>query len=96
MNYHFKNNNIYYGNVLVAEDMRDATKQLNDLEEMFAEELNKIREYHRPVWKIDVVLSRYAVLVDRNSDEFKLIRCIASELGVDADVLIAKDDVENM
>ena len=93
MNYHFKNNNIYYGNVLVAEDMRDATKQLNDLEEMFAEELNKIREFHRPVWKIDVVLSRYARLVDRNSDEFKLIRCIASELGVDHDVLIAKDDI---
>ena len=93
MNYHFKNNNIYYGNVLVANDMRDATKQLNDLEEMFAEELNKIREFHRPVWKIDVVLSRYAKLVDRNSDEFKLIRCIASELGVDHDVLIAKDDI---
>ena len=34
MNYQFKNNNIYYGNVLVAEDMRDATKQLNDLEDM--------------------------------------------------------------
>ena len=93
MNYHFKNNNIYYGNVLVAEDMRDATKQLNDLEEMFAEELNKIREFHQPVWKIDVVLSRYARLVDRNSDEFKLIISIASELGVDHDVLIAKDDI---
>ena len=96
MNYHFKNNNIYYGNVLVAEDMRDATKRLNDLEEMFAEELNKIREYHRPVWKIDVVLSKYAMFVDKNSDEFKLIRCIASDLGVDADVLITKEDVENM
>ena len=95
MNYHFKNNNIYYGSALVAVDMRDATKRLNDLEEMFAEELNKIREYHRPVYKIDVVLSRYAVLVDRNSDEFKLIKCIASELGVDPDMLIAKDDVEN-
>ena len=93
MNYHFKNNNIYYGDVLVAEDMRDATKRLNDLEEIFAEELNKIREYHRPVWKIHVALSRYARLVDRNSDEFKLIRCIASELGVDHDVLIAKDDI---
>ena len=93
MNYHFKNNNIYWGNVLVAEDMRDATKQLNDLEEMFAEELNKIREFHQPVWKIDVVLSRYAMFVDRNSDEFKLIMCIASELGVDPDVLIAKDDM---
>ena len=34
MNYHFKNNNIYYGNVLVAEDMRDATKMLNELEDM--------------------------------------------------------------
>ena len=34
MNYHFKNNNIYYGNVLVAEDMRDATKMLNKLEDM--------------------------------------------------------------
>ena len=93
MNYHFKNNNIYWGSVLVAEDMRDATKQLNDLEEMFAEELNKIREHHKPVWKIDVVLSRYAMFVDKNSDEFKLIKCIASDLGVDADMLIAKDDV---
>ena len=37
MNYHFKNNNIYYGNVLVAEDMRDATKRLNDLEDMLIE-----------------------------------------------------------
>ena len=92
MNYHFKNNNIYYGNVLVAEDMRDATKRLNDLEEIFAEELNKIREYHRPVWKIHVALRKHARLVDRNSDEFKLIKCIASELGVDHDVLIAKDD----
>ena len=92
MNYHFKNNNIYYGSVLVAEDMRDATKRLNDLEEIFAEELNKIREYHRPVWKIHVALRKHARLVDRNSDEFKLIKCIASELGVDHDVLIAKDD----
>ena len=96
MNYHFKNNNIYYGNILVAEDMRDATKRLNGLEEMFAEELNKIREYHRPVWKINVALRKHARIVDRNSDEFKLIRCIASELGVDPDMLIAKDDVENM
>ena len=96
MNYHFKNNNIYYGNVLIAVDMRDATKRLNDLEEMFAEELIKIREYHRPVWKINMVLRKSAVLVNRNSDEFKLIRCIARDLGVDADVLIAKDDVENM
>ena len=93
MNYHFKNNNIYYGNVLVAEDMRDATKQLNDLEEMFAEELNKIREYHQPVWKIHVALRKHARLVDRNSDEFKLIRCIASELGVDDAILITKDDI---
>ena len=96
MNYHFKNNNIYYGGVLVADDMRDATKQLNELEDIFAEELNKIREYHRPVWKIQIALRKHARLVDRNSDEFKLIRCIASELGVDHDVLIAKDDVENM
>lgn len=95
MNYHFKNNNIYWGSVLVAEDMRDATKRLNDLEEMFGEELNKIREYHLPVWKIDVVLSKYAMFENRNSDEFKLIKCIASELGIDADMLIAKDDVEN-
>ena len=93
MNYHFKNNNIYYGNVLVAEDMRDATKQLNDLEEIFAQELKKIREHHRPVWKIHVALRKHAVLVDRNSDEFKLIKCIASELGVDPYVLIAKDDI---
>ena len=93
MNYHFKNNNIYYGNILVAEDMRDATKQLNDLEEMFAEELNKIREHHRPVWKIHIALRKHAVLVDRNSDEFKLIKCIARELGVDPYVLIAKDDI---
>ena len=92
MNYHFKNNNIYYSNVLVAEDMRDATKRLNDLEEMFAEELIKIREYHLPVWKIHVALRKHAVLVDRNSDEFKLIKCIADDLGVDADMLIAKDD----
>ena len=34
MNYHFKNNNIYYGDILVAEDMRDATKRLNELEDM--------------------------------------------------------------
>ena len=34
MNYRFKNNNIYYGNVLVAVDMRDATKRLNELEDM--------------------------------------------------------------
>ena len=34
MNYHFKHNNIYYGNVLVAGDMRDATKMLNELEDM--------------------------------------------------------------
>lgn len=96
MNYHFKNNNIYYGGVLVAEDMRDATKRLNELEEMFAEELNKIREYHCPVWKIHVALRKHAVLVDRNSDEFKLIRCIARELGVDDYILIARDDVEDM
>ena len=95
MNYHFKNNNIYYGGILVAEDMRDATKQLNELEEMFAEELNKIREFHLPVWKINVILGKHAVFVDRNSDEFKLIMCIARELGVDPDVLIAKDDVGN-
>ena len=93
MNYHFKNNNIYYGNVLVAEDMRDATKQLNDLEEAFAEELDILKRRHQPVGKIRMVLRRCAVLVDRNSDEFKLIRCIASELGVDPDVLIAKDDM---
>ena len=93
MNYHFKNNNIYYGSVLVAEDMRDATKRLNDLEEIFAEELKKIREHHRPVWKIHVALRKHARLVDRNSDEFKLIRSIASELGVDHDVLIAKEDI---
>lgn len=96
MNYHFKNNNIYYGDILVAEDMKDATKQLNDLEEMFAEELNKIREYHRPVWKIHMALRKHARIVDRNSDEFKLIRCIASELGVDDAILITKDDVGNM
>ena len=93
MNYHFKNNNIYYGSVLVAEDMRDATKRLNELEEIFAEELNKIREFHQPVWKINTVLRKSAVLVNRNSDEFKLIKCIASDLGVDPDVLIAKDDI---
>ena len=34
MNYHFKNNNIYYCDVLVADDMRDATKRLNELEDM--------------------------------------------------------------
>ena len=96
MNYHFKNNNIYYGNVLVAEDMRDATKRLNDLEEMFAEELIKIREFHQPVWKIQVALRKHARLVDRNSDEFKLIKCIANELGVDDYMLIAKDDVEKI
>ena len=96
MNYHFKNNNIYWGSVLVAEDMRDATKRLNELEEMFAEELETLRKHHRPVWKINMVLRKSAVLVNRNSDEFKLIRCIASDLGVDADMLIAKDDVENM
>ena len=93
MNYHFKNNNIYWGSVLVAEDMRDATKQLNDLEEMFAEELDNLREHYRPIWKIQVALSKYAIFENRNSDEFKLIRCIASELGVDPDMLIAKDDM---
>ena len=93
MNYHFKNNNIYYGGVLVAEDMRDATKRLNELEDIFAEELNKIREFHQPVWKIHVALRKHTRFVDRNSDEFKLIWCIASELGVDADVLIARDDI---
>ena len=92
MNYHFKNNNIYWGSVLVAEDMRDATKQLNDLEEIFAQELKKIREHHRPVWKIHVALRKHARLVDRNSDEFKLIRCIARDLGVDDAILIARDD----
>ena len=92
MNYHFKNNNIYWGSVLVAEDMRDATKQLNDLEEIFTEELKKIREHHRPVWKIHVALRKHARLVDRNSDEFKLIRCIARDLGVDDAILIARDD----
>ena len=96
MNYHFKNNNIYYGDVLVAEDMRDATKQLNDLEEIFAEELNNICEFHLPVLKIRVALRKHAVLVDRNSDEFKLIKCIASELGVDDYMLIARDDVEKI
>ena len=93
MNYHFKNNNIYYGDVLVAEDMRDATKRLNDLEEAFTEELDILHEHHQPVGKIRMVLRRYSILVNRNSDEFKLIRCIASELGVDADMLIAKDDM---
>ena len=96
MNYHFKNNNIYYGGALVAVDMRDATKRLNDLEEMFGEELKILREHHRPVWKIHMALRKPARLVDRNSDEFKLIRCIARDLGVDADMLIAKDDEENM
>ena len=93
MKYHFKNNNIYYGGALVAVDMRDATKRLNDLEERFGEELKILREHHRPVWKINMVLRKSTVLVDRNSDEFKLIRCIASELGVDPDMLIAKDDM---
>ena len=37
MNYHFKNNNIYYGDILVAEDMRDATKRLNELEDLLIE-----------------------------------------------------------
>ena len=92
MNYHFKNNNIYWDSVLVAEDMRDATKQLNELEEMFAEELETLREHHRPVWKIHVALRKHARLVDRNSDEFKLIRCIARDLGVDDAILIARDD----
>ena len=87
MNYHFKSNNIYYGNILVADDMRDATKRLNDLEEMFGEELKILREHHRPVWKIDVVLSRYAMFEHRNSDEFKLIRSIANELGVKFDYI---------
>ena len=95
MNYHFKNNNIYWGSVLVAEDMRDATKQLNELEEAFIEELNIMREHHQPVGKIQIALRKHAVLVDRNSYEFKLIECIASELGVGPDMLIAKDDVGN-
>ena len=95
MNYHFKNNNIYWGSELFAEDMRDATKRLNDLEEAFVEELDILHEHHQPVGKIRMVLRRSAMLVDRNSDEFKLIKYIASELGVDPDVLITKDDVEN-
>ena len=96
MNHHFKNNNIYYGNILVADDMRDATKRLNDLEEAFTEELDILHEHHQPVGKIRMVLRRSSILVNRNSDEFKLIRCIASELGIDHDMLIAKDDVEDM
>ena len=96
MNYHFKNNNIYWGSELFAEDMRDATKRLNDLEEAFTEELDILREHHQPVGKIRMVLRRASILVNRNSDEFKLIKYIASELGVYADVLITKDDVENM
>ena len=93
MNYHFKNNNIYWGSVLVAEDMRDATKRLNGLEKLFTEKFIVLEEHYQPVGKISMVLSKSALLVDRNSDEFKLIKCIASELGVDADVLIAKDDM---
>ena len=93
MNYHFKNNNIYYGSALVAVDMRDATKRLNDLEEIFIEELELMHETHQPVGKIHVALRKSAKLVNRNSDEFKLIRCIASELGVDPDMLVAKDDM---
>ena len=93
MNYHFKNNNIYWGSVLFAEDMRDATKRLNDLEEAFTEELDILHEHHQPVGKIRMVLRRYSILVNRNSEEFKLIKCIASELGVDPDMLIAKDDM---
>ena len=93
MNYHFKNNNIYYGSVLVAEDMRDATKRLNELEEIFAEELELMHETHQPVGKIHVALRKSARLVDRNSDEFELIKYIASDLGVDADRLVAKDDI---
>lgn len=93
MNYYFKNNNIYYGSVLVAEDMRDATKRLNDLEEIYSEELELMHETHQPVGKIHVALRKHARLVDRNSDEFKLIMCIANELGVDDYMLIAKDDM---
>ena len=93
MNYHFKNNNIYWGSVLFAEDMRDATKRLNDLEEAFTEELDILHEHHQPVGKIRMVLRRSSILVNRNSDEFKLIKFIASELGVDPDMLIAKDDM---
>ena len=93
MNYYFKNNNIYWGSELFAEDMRDATKRLNDLEEAFTEELDILREHHQPVGKIRMVLRRASILVNRNSDEFKLIKYIASELGVDPDMLIAKDDM---
>ena len=93
MNYHFKNNNIYWGSVLFAENMRDATKRLNDLEEAFTEELDILHEHHQPVGKIRMVLRRSSILVNRNSDEFKLIKFIASELGVDPDMLIAKDDL---
>ena len=96
MNYHFKNNNIYWGGVLVAEDMRDATKQLNDLEEAFAEELDILKRHYQPVGKIRMMLRRSAILVNRNSDEFKLIKYFASELGVNPDILIAKDDVKKM
>ena len=96
MNYHFKNNNIYYGNILVAEDMRDATKRLNELEEMFAEKLETLREHPGPFWKIEVVLSKHAMFVGRNSDEFKLIRRIAIDLGVDPDMLIAREDVGDL
>ena len=93
MNYHFKNNNIYWGSELFAENMRDATKRLNDLEEAFTEELDILHEHYQPVGKIRMVLRRSSILVNRNSDEFKLIKFIASELGVDPDMLIAKDDM---
>lgn len=96
MNYHFKNNNIYYGDILVAEDMRDATKRLNELEEIYTEELELMHRTHRPLGKIHIALRKHARLVNRNSDEFKLIKSIASELGVDDHMLIARDDVEDM
>ena len=96
MNYYFKNNNIYWGSVLVADDMRDATKQLNDLEEAFTEELDILHRRYQPIGKIRMMLRRSAILVNRNSDEFKLIKYFASELGVDPDVLITKDDVKKI
>ena len=78
-----------------AVEIRDKLIENNwrDNGQLRIEELNKIREFHLPVWKIHVALRKHAVLVDRNSNEFKLIKCIANELGVDDYMLIAKDDI---
>ena len=55
MNYYFKNNNIYYGDILVAEDMRDATKRLNELEDMLIAREDVVQEFYYDVSPLEVL-----------------------------------------